>query len=230
MTGPDETAGGLDAELDESRSVDHVGDIDEDVVVLPWWQRPLNIFTLLVATALVAGMVGSLVREAVAEPGADEVDIGFLQDMRVHHEQAVQMAMIYRDRPDTDQGLRTIATTIVFGQSIDIGRMIQLLRDADADEARDESTPAMTWMGMSMTSAQMPGMATDDQIGELASATGPEADELFVQMMSAHHRGGIEMAEFAAGQGEDDEVRAFAEAMLGSQRSDITEMEQQLER
>ena len=50
-------------------------------------------------------MIGWLIGEA--SPSADDggaVDIGFLQDMRIHHEQAVQMALIYRDLEDTDPG------------------------------------------------------------------------------------------------------------------------------
>ena len=43
-------------------------------------------------------MVGN--NNAIPDPNA--TDVGFLQDMRVHHEQAVQMSQIYLDRPETD--------------------------------------------------------------------------------------------------------------------------------
>ena len=39
----------------------------------------------------------------------------------------------------------------------------------------------------------MPGMATDEQIDELGESAGSDADELFVELMAAHHQGGIEM-------------------------------------
>ena len=39
------------------------------------------------------------------------------------------MALIYRDLEDTDPGLRTIAGSILFSQTLDIGQMIQMLRD-----------------------------------------------------------------------------------------------------
>ncbi len=197
---------------------------DDDVVVLSWWQHPVNVVALIVAAALIAGMVGWLVRDTSAEPDAGDVDIGFLQDMRVHHEQAVAMSMMYLDRPDTDPGLRTVARSIMFGQALDIGRMIQLLRDADAPEAA-EGDEAMAWMGMPTTHEQMPGMATDEQIDELAAVEGAAADELFVDLMVNHHEGGVHMAEYAAEHADSGEVRRMAESMARSQQEEIDELE-----
>ena len=207
-----------------SDTLDPVDGVDDDVLVLPWWQHPVNILTGLVATALFAGMIGWLVHDTVSEPGAGDVEVGFLQDMRVHHEQAFEIAMTYLDRPDTDRGLRVVARTIVFGQSIEIGRMIELLRSFDAPEAGEDDT-AMEWIGMAMSIDTMPGLATETQLDELASASGNTADRLFVELMTAHHEAGIDMAEFAAENASDDDVRAFADSMAKGQRDDIVEME-----
>ncbi len=207
-----------------SDTLDPVDGVDDDVLVLPWWQHPVNILTGLVATALFAGMIGWLVHDTVSEPGAGDVEVGFLQDMRVHHEQAFEIAMTYLDRPDTDRGLRVVARTIVFGQSIEIGRMIELLRSFDAPEAGEDYT-AMEWIGMAMSIDTMPGLATETQLDELASASGNTADRLFVELMTAHHEAGIDMAEFAAENASDDDVRAFADSMAKGQRDDIVEME-----
>lgn len=204
---------------------DDVGDVgDEDVVVLSWWQHPVNVLTLLIGTALIAGMIGWLIADASSEPGGNEVDVGFLQDMRAHHDQAVQMAFMYLALPDTDPGLRVVAREILLSQGIDIGRMIQLLRDMDAPEAA-ESDEAMAWMGMTTTHDQMPGMATGDQLDELGASRGAEADRLFVELMSAHHQGGIHMADFAATEAEVAEVRAMAESLAESQAEEIAELE-----
>jgi uncharacterized protein (DUF305 family) len=208
----------------DTHDLDTVDEADEDVLVLPWWQHPVNILTGLVATALIAGMIGWLVHDTVSEPDAGEIDVGFLQDMRVHHEQAFEIAMTYLDRPDTDRGLRVVARTIVFGQSIEIGRMIELLRSFDAPEAGEDDT-AMEWMGMAMSIDTMPGLATETQLDELASASGNTADRLFVELMTAHHEAGIDMAEFAAENASDDDVQAFADSMAEGQRDDIVEME-----
>jgi uncharacterized protein (DUF305 family) len=198
---------------------------DNDEIVLPWWQHPLNILTLLVATALVAGMIGWLISDASHEPAGGDVDVGFLHDMRVHHDQAVTMSYAYLDRPGTSPGLRAVARSIVLGQGIDIGRMIEMLRALDAPEisATDE---AMAWMGMTpVPYDEMPGMASDDELDALAAAEGPAADRLYIELMAEHHRGGLHMAEFAVGEGESADVRRLAATIEASQRDEIAELE-----
>jgi uncharacterized protein (DUF305 family) len=204
---------------------DDGGDDDDDVVVLSWWQHPANVIALIIATALIAGMIGWLVVDAGTDDGGSAVDVGFLQDMRVHHEQAVEMAFTYLSLPDTDPGLQTVARSILFGQSIDIGRMIQLLRGMGAPEAA-ETDEAMGWMGMPTTHEQMPGMATQDQLDQLANASGSDADQLFVDLMVAHHEGGVHMAEVAADTGDNAEVEAMAEAVITGQQGEIAELRQ----
>ena len=134
------------------------------------------------------------------------------------------MAFMYLALPDTDPGLRVVAREILLSQGIDIGRMIQLLRDMDAPEAA-ETDEAMAWMGMTTTHDQMPGMATEEQLDELGASSGAEADRLFVELMSAHHQGGIHMADFAATEAEVDEVRAMAESLADSQADEIAELQ-----
>ncbi len=204
------------------------GGDDGAPIVLPWWQNPINIITMVVTAAIMAGLIGWMVGDSGSDTEYNDVDRGFLQDMRVHHEQAVLMSFIYRTRPDTDPGLRTIARTIVVGQSLEVGRMIQLLREFGEAEINEDSA-SMLWMGMSATPGQMPGIATEDELDALGAATGREADELFVALMSEHHLGGIEMAEFAVDNAENDEVLLFAQGMADGQLGEIAEMEGQLD-
>ena len=117
--------------------------------------------------------------------------------MRVHHEQAIETSFRYLERPDTDPRLRTVASSIIFDQGIEIGVMLQLLSDMDAPTVSADGT-AMAWMGHAVEPSAMPGMATAEQLDELASASGADADELFVELMTAHHQGGIDMATDAA--------------------------------
>lgn len=197
---------------------------DHEPIVLPWWQHPVNIMTLVVTAAILAGMIGWMVGDSGSRIDHNEVDTGFLQDMRVHHEQAVLMSFIFRGLPDTHPGLRTIAAGIARGQSMEVGRMVQLLRDFGETEA-NETDVSMTWMGMSAEVDQMPGMASDDELDELGRLSGDNADRLFVALMTEHHLGGIEMAEFAAENAQTDEVRDMARAMASAQRGEIVEMD-----
>ena len=204
-------------------TADHLVE-DEDVVVLSWWQHPVNVVALAVTAALLAGLVGWLLASAAAEPESSDLDVGFLQDMRVHHEQALQMGLIYLDLADTDPGLQTDARSIVVSQGIDIGRMIQLLRERAAPEAA-EGEEAMAWMGMPTTHSEMPGMSTEDELDALAASSGTGADERFVELMIAHHRGGVEMAEYAAERAASGDVRDMAAAMARNQATEIVELE-----
>ena len=201
---------------------------DGTPVVLPWWQHPVNIITLVVTAAILAGMVGWMVGDSGSRIQHNEVDTGFLQDMRTHHEQAVLMGFIFRGLPDTDPGLRTISAGIVRGQSMEVGRMIEMLRDLGETEANETDT-AMTWMGMSAGVGQMPGMASDDELEQLGRLSGEDADRLFVALMSEHHIGGIEMADFAAENAATSEVREMAAAMADTQRGEIVEMQGRLD-
>jgi len=195
-------------------------------LVLPWWQRPFNIATILVTAALLAGMIGFMVGDSLAQVDFNENDVGFLHDMREHHEQAIEMGFIFRELPDTNNGLAVIAASIIQGQAVDVGRMIQLLRTFGADEAGD-GVSSMQWMdmeGMEMTPQEMPGMATQEQLDELLASSGRAADELFVRLMTAHHEGGIDMAEYAAIHAKNDQVRRMATSMAESQRHEIAEL------
>jgi uncharacterized protein (DUF305 family) len=201
------------------------GDEDlDDTIVLPWWQRPANIVIVVVAVALIAGMVGWLVADTQNEVAASDVDVGFLQDMRVHHEQAIDMSFSYLTRPDTDPRLRTVTRQIIFDQGIEIGVMLRLLEEMDAPSVSDDGT-AMSWMGHPVATSEMPGMATEEQLDELARATGSDADALFVELMSAHHQGGIDMAEEATAEGDNDDVVRLASSWARNQQSEIVELQ-----
>jgi uncharacterized protein (DUF305 family) len=113
------------------------------------------------------------------------------------------------------------------GQNQEIGRMVQMLRVLGEPEA-NEGDSSMAWMGMPVERGQMPGMASEADLDKLATLSGAEADEFFVQLMTAHHEGGIHMAEYASGNAENDEVREMATSMMTSQRDEIAEMQREL--
>ena len=212
-------------EIDDN--IDDNIDDDDDEIVLPWWQHPLNIFTIVITAALLAGMVGWMIGDTNSELAHNEVDTGFLQDMREHHEQAVYMSFVYDSLPDIDPGLRTVATSIIIGQNQEIGRMVQMLRMFGETEANEGET-SMAWMGMPVERGQMPGMASEEDLDKLGTLSGKEADQFFVQLMKAHHEGGIHMAEYASGNAENEETRALASSIMKSQQDEIAEMENEL--
>ena len=202
------------------------GDTDQ-MEVFAWHRNPVNLAAILLAVAVLAGAIGWVIGNNRALDDPNSTDVGFLQDMRVHHEQAVQMSMIYLNDDDTDVNLAIVARDILVGQNIEIGRMIQLLRGFGESEV-NESDIAMTWMGDPVALDRMPGMATQEDLQTLADATGKQADVLFVQLMASHHQGGIHMADHAATHAAVDEVRLMAKQMATGQREEISELDRLL--
>jgi len=216
---PSETSVVPDVEVDPNVGGDDV----EHVEVRPWWQSKLNIAVLVVGLAILCGALGWLIGNNRATPDPNAVDIGFLQDMRTHHEQAVTMGLYYLSRPDTDPNLRVIAREVVFDQGIDIGRMIELLRLFGEHET-NESDTAMAWMNEPTPADRMPGMATDADLDKLLAASGKDADEQFANLMIAHHEGGIHMAQHAAAHANVPEVRNIANSTISGQTGEISEL------
>jgi uncharacterized protein (DUF305 family) len=192
--------------------------------VLPWHHSMLNVL-LALAVAVVLGVgAGFFLGGSSADTAHNGVDVGFLQDMRIHHEQAVVMSTLYLGAaPDGNPTLRMIAREIMLEQQMETGRMVQLLRVFKQAET-NESDQVMGWMGTPVPLSRMPGYATDAELERLHRSRGPDADELFITLMVAHHQGGVHMAGHAVEFGANDEVRAFAALIVESQTSEIAEL------
>ena len=68
-------------------------------------------------------------------------------------------------------------------------------------------------------------MPRDADIDKLLASSGSEADQLFVDLMTAHHEGGIHMAQYALDHANEIEVRRFAFSMISAQTGEINEMQ-----
>ena len=202
-------------------------DNDSQQLVLPWWRSPRNLIASFVAIVVLASSAAFVLGEWNATPDPNSVDVGYLQDMRAHHEQAVEMSLIFLGKSDTHPTLRLIAKEIAFGQAVDIGRMIQLLRDFDQREA-NESGMGMGWMNEPLPLERMPGLATESDLEALIGFRGAQANIIFATLMIAHHQGGIHMADYAAEHADTSEVRDMATSMSRSQAGEITELRQLL--
>ncbi len=182
-----------------------------------------KIVTLIAALAFLAGALGYLVGVRTSEPTLSDVDQGFLVDMTLHHDQAVEMVL--RALPNlTDPSTRDFALEVLLFQRWEIGRMAQLL--AEADVVQPTPSPdmeTMVWMGHPTPLAEMPGMASPDELDALEAARGVEADLLFLELMSEHHRGGLHMAEVAETEATNVHVQSMADVMAANQSKEIAE-------
>jgi len=158
-------------------------------------------------------------------PGEGSADVGFARDMITHHAQAVGMATIIRDRTN-DPEIRQLALDIMLTQQAQIGQMQGWLTVWGQPLASTD--PAMAWMGMP-TTGPMPGMATPDDLNTLRGLTSADAEGLFLQLMIAHHRGGVVMAQAALESARTPEARALAQSILNAQTSEIEAMQMLLQ-
>ncbi|MFN5605896.1 MAG: DUF305 domain-containing protein [Actinomycetes bacterium] len=202
-----------------------VQDSDESVEVRPWWQNPLNFVAIAVAGLVLGVGIGYFAGDSLATPDVNEVDEGFLQDMRYHHDQAVQMAYFFLTEVDEPHPrLSMLAEEILLSQQMEAGRMVQMLRNFGLSEVNDTGV-AMGWMGHEMPIDEMDGLASQEQLDEFAAATGDEASRIFAELMIEHHRGGVHMAEYAVDRADNSAVRSFAQSMIRGQSAEITELQ-----
>lgn len=208
--------------------------------------RPVVIGAAVIAVLLLGAVLGMFLTQRAlgtdeqATPAAGSVEVGFAQDMSVHHLQAVTMANWARDH-STDTQIRQLAFDIQSTQLEQVGRMKGWLMLWDQPE---QTTGAyMTWMnqssghdmaGMSMTSsaaasgAPMPGMATSAELAKLRSLSGKDLDVYFLQLMLRHHEGGTTMVQYAHDHTSVDAVRALTKSILDSQAAEVQLMKQML--
>jgi uncharacterized protein (DUF305 family) len=204
---------------------DKTPSIDNDVTVLPWWQNPLNFIALGLSMLILGAGIGYYFGDSSATPKTNKVDIGFLQDMRYHHDQAVQMAYFYQTSVvDPHPRLNIIAEEILLSQQLENGRMVQLLRSFREIEANDTGT-AMAWMGHAMPIDEMDGLASQSELDSLAAASGDDASRIFATLMIKHHNGGVAMANYAIEYGSNSDVINMAKSMVTGQQAEVSQLQ-----
>ena len=166
-----------------------------------------------------------------AGPAPSRVDVGFAQDMSVHHQQAVMMAAYTQEHAGSAQ-IRALAGTINSAQQREIGQMIGWLQSWGEPVESDRAP--MTWMASDMPMphashggaghASMPGMATPAQMDRLVNLTGDQLDDRFLILMTRHHEGGVSMAKYAVNHARVGYVRDTARLMIQDQQREIDQM------
>ncbi|MFF7947390.1 DUF305 domain-containing protein [Streptomyces griseorubiginosus] len=183
-----------------------------------------------VAVAVAGVLVAAgAITYAVAEDGsadtptAESADAGFARDMAVHHQQAVEMSYIVRDRT-RDVEVRRLAYDIAQTQANQRGMLLGWLDLWGLPKV--SADPPMTWMGMGdMPSAGegslMPGMATDSEMKKLGTLNGKQAEIFYLRLMTEHHRGGIHMAKGCVDKCTVGVEKRLAQGMVDAQQSEI---------
>jgi uncharacterized protein (DUF305 family) len=209
-----------------------------------WGPRGTAIVLALAAVGLllIGGTVGLLLAGSASDsqpatmtrPAADSVDVGFLRDMTLHHEQGVQMAHIVLGNDPAD-AVRDIAADIQYQQTAQVGQMGGFLLIWEYPRNSLTAAP-MAWMphdamgGMMVdpagaaNGAVMPGMATNAEMAKLQTLRGADADVFFLQLMIWHHQGGTPMMTYAAANAVNPVVRNMAKTMADAQGREVSIM------
>lgn len=152
-------------------------------------------------------------------------DVAFMQAMIMHHQQAVEMAKLVKDRTNTEE-LTTIAGRIESSQADEIAFMQTWLKERGeplADPAMQGHAEHMHHM--------MKGMASPDDLKALAAAKGADFDRQFLTLMIAHHDGALDMVEKLLdeeGTAADPVLFQFIGDVEGEQKTEIGRMDKLL--
>ena len=141
------------------------------------------------------GAPGEATRELDAETAVNianssytVADVDFMQDMIIHHHQALVMSRLAAQSTN-NQAILDLAGRIDVSQKDEISFMQGWL------QKREEQVPDPTTEHSEHTHHTMIGMATPEQMTQLAESKSTDFDRLFLTLMIDHHDGAIKMVE-----------------------------------
>ena len=176
-----------------------------------------TLFALVAAVLLAACSQGGRNQDngsAAAAP--NDADVTFTQNMIPHHQQAIEMAKLV-DSHTKRQELRTLGDRIVASQ----GQEVTLMRGW-LERWGKPATP----QGMDHGAMQMPGMMSEADMRQLRVTNDEDFDLSFLDMMTAHHEGAIEMANTELRDGTLPEVKRLAQQIIDAQQAEIDQFKQ----
>jgi uncharacterized protein (DUF305 family) len=148
---------------------------------------------------------------APATAAPNDADVTFTQKMIPHHQQGIEMAKAVDARTKRPQ-LRTLADAITVSQGQEVTLMQRWLQDW--------GKPA-TLQGMDHGAGHMPGMMSEAQMRQLMATKNQEFDLAFVDLMTTHHQGAIDMATTELRDGSLPQVKRLAQQIIDTQQAEI---------
>ena len=159
---------------------------------------------------------------SAAAVALNAADIEFAQGMIAHHEQAIEMAEIALDPGvGASPAVIDLATRIKGAQDPEVELMTGWLTAAGEPVTMDASE------GHDMSS--MEGMMTAEQMDSMAAMTGADFNQIWLQMMIAHHEGAVSQSQTVKANGSNADVLALADTIINAQQAEINEMQALLE-
>ncbi|WP_246843135.1 DUF305 domain-containing protein [Allokutzneria sp. NRRL B-24872] len=156
---------------------------------------------------------------AQQKPKPNDADALYVERMIPHHAQALEMTKLVPSRAASEP-VKTMADRIEKSQGPEIEAMKGWLRN----NGKPVPGTGHDHGGDASQHAGMPGMATPEQLRELAGLTGAPFEKRFVELMIAHHEGALTMAEQVRRDGADVFVEQMADDVVATQTAEIATM------
>ena len=179
----------------------------------------------------------------IAPDQFSDADVAFATDMIPHHAQALEMSALVPTR-GADPRVRTFAARIQAEQEPEIRLLAAWLEErdqqvpvvegvvGDADAATEhEEHGGHSGHGSAGADepahdhAQMPGMASPEELAELGSLRGEAFDRRFLELMTRHHQGALTMVEQHTTGGLDVRLNEIASEVQVTQAAEIDRMQ-----
>jgi uncharacterized protein (DUF305 family) len=178
--------------------------------------RPI-LLALLAALLAGCGRGGASPLPADQPPAFNDADVGFLQAMLPHHQQAITMAKLATGRTRRPELIK-LAATITASHAAETRSMQAWLTRWQR--------PAAAAAGSDHAPSLLPGLLGVGQLEWLRTLDGAQFDRGFLTMMGTHHSGAVELAEAELHAGASAEVKAFARQLLQARQREIRQMQQ----
>lgn len=150
------------------------------------------------------GTLGGLVGE--------EFEVAFISMMIGHHRGAVQMAEWILDHTE-NSNVRLAAESVLDAQRAEIEQLNSWLSD---------------WYNVAPDTMMLEMMESDTDMMMSAMRAHGDPSRAFLEQMSLHHDGAIDMAQLALVRAERSELRDFAESVIVVQAQEIAEYQRWL--
>ena len=172
----------------------------------------------LLLTALATGGVVACGSEDNDGPaGASAIEDAFLKGMIPHHESAVEMAEIGRER-GRHREIKRLAAAIIAAQESEIAQMEGIYERLTGEEIAPDPA-AHEELGLSQGEA---GMHEGGAV--MLERAIKDFDKAFIDEMVPHHQGAIRQARIVLAQSDDDELRKLASEIVDAQSREIRQL------
>lgn len=184
----------------------------------------LAITVVLAGCSTPSGGMSGMDSSSTSSPSSESAvfnnaDATFAMEMIAHHEQAIEMVDMLLEKDGIDERVTSVALDIKDAQSPEIEMMNSWLEDWGivTGDSEMEGMEGMDHSGGSIMS--------DEDMAALETASGADASRLFLEQMTQHHQGAIDMAQREIDNGENPDAIELAQTIIDTQTAEIAMMQ-----